>query len=135
MPTPITTSIYTFSDLIAGGFLYVDKTALIHKLVAPSKGQYFLARPRRFGKSLLVSTLKSIFLAERHLFDGLAIADLDYDWQVHPVIHLDLGSKAAGSLTELEDNLRTAVVQAAEVNHEKVSKSRARISAGFVRDD
>ena len=109
----INTSTFTFSDLIQGDFLYVDKTALVHELVAPSKGQYFLARPRRFGKSLLLSTFKSIFLGERGLFDGLAIAGLDYDWQTYPVIHIDLGSKQARSGTELECLLSYAVDDAA----------------------
>jgi hypothetical protein len=98
---PLTTSVYTFSDLIAGGYLYVDKTSLIHELIRGYKGQYFLARPRRFGKSLLVSTLKVIFQGRRELFDGLAIAKTDYDWKPYPVIHLDMGSCQAGSADEL----------------------------------
>ncbi len=102
---PLTTSIYTFSDLIAGGYLYVDKTAHIYELVREFKGQYFLSRPRRFGKSLLISTLKAIFLGQRELFDGLAIADTDYNWQTYPVIHLDLGTAAAQTAKELESNL------------------------------
>ena len=59
---PLTTSVYTFSNLIEGGFLYVDKTAGILDLLRPAVAQYFLARPRRFGKSLLVSTLKVVTL-------------------------------------------------------------------------
>jgi hypothetical protein len=98
---PLTTSVYTFSDLIAGGYLYVDKTAGIYEFIREYKGQYFLSRPRRFGKSLLISTLKSIFLGQRGLFAGLAIADLEYDWQKYPVIHFDLGDAAAGSPEEL----------------------------------
>ncbi len=89
---PLTTSIYTFEDLIKGGYLYVDKTAALHKIIAEYKGQYFLARPRRFGKSLLISTLKAIFLGKRELFKGLYIDTLDYNWQVYPVIHLNMGS-------------------------------------------
>ncbi|MFW5802431.1 MAG: ATP-binding protein [Verrucomicrobiota bacterium] len=99
---PLTTSVYTFSDLIAGGYLYVDKSAGIYELIREYKGQYFLSRPRRFGKSLLISTLKVIFQGRRDLFDGLEIADKDYDWQAYPVIHLDMGTAAARSATELE---------------------------------
>ena len=102
---PLTTSVYTFSDLIEGGYLYVDKTQYIYELIREFKGQYFLARPRRFGKSLLISTLKAIFLGQRELFDGLAIADTDYDWQTYPVIHLDLGTAAAQTAKELERGL------------------------------
>jgi len=111
---PLTTSSYTFSDLIAGGYLYVDKTAYIHELVREYKGQYFLSRPRRFGKSLLISTLKSIFLGQRKLFDGLFIAGTDYDWKPYPVIHLDLGTAAAETAERLEEHLRRKVRYAAE---------------------
>jgi hypothetical protein len=72
---PISTSIYTFQDLISGGYLYVDKTEYIHRLVSESKGLFFLSRPRRFGKSLLLSTLKAYFLGKRVLFLGLALYD------------------------------------------------------------
>ena len=102
---PITTSVYTFSKLIDDGFLYVDKTEGIYDLIAPGTAQYFLARPRRFGKSLLVSTLKAIFQGRRELFDGLDIAGTDYEWQSYPVIHLDLGTSAAQTAAELEAKL------------------------------
>mgnify|MGYP006279146825 CR=1 FL=1 len=104
---PLTTSIYTFSDLIRGGYQYVDKTAQIYPLVSEYKGQFFLSRPRRFGKSLLISTLKFIFLGQRELFEGLAIAETDYDWPVYPVIHLDLGSTVA---EDVEDT-KTALLE------------------------
>ena len=97
---PLTTSIYTFSNLINEGFLYVDKSAGLYDLIKRN-GQYFLARPRRFGKSLLISTLKAIFQGKRELFNGLAIDKLDYDWQSYPVIHLDMGSCAKSSSEDL----------------------------------
>ena len=87
----LTTSIYTFSDLIQGDFLYVDKTEYIWKLIRPAKELYFLSRPRRFGKSLLVSTLKAVFEGKRELFKGLALYDKPYDWLSHPIIHLSFG--------------------------------------------
>ncbi|WP_394296010.1 AAA family ATPase [Methanospirillum hungatei] len=59
---------YTFQDLIEGGFLYVDKTRDVYELVRYPKGLFFLARPRRFGKSLLLSTIKLYFLGKRDLF-------------------------------------------------------------------
>jgi len=102
---PITTSVYTFCDLIEGGYLYVDKTAGLYELIRGFKGQYFLARPRRFGKSLLISTLKAIFQGRRELFEGLFIATTDYDWKPYPVIHLDMGSAAAQTPAELEKKL------------------------------
>jgi len=102
---PLTSSVYTFSKLIEGGFLYVDKTPWIHALLEPAFAQYFLARPRRFGKSLLISTLKAIFQGRRELFDGLFIASTDYDWKPYPVIHLDMGSAAAQTPEELSGKL------------------------------
>ncbi len=111
---PLTTSVYTFSKLIESGYLYVDKTAGIHSLVNDIGGQFFLSRPRRFGKSLLISTLKAIFQGRRELFDGLAIAKTDYDWQTYPVIHLDLGTAAATTPEELEQHLLRKVRYAAD---------------------
>lgn len=77
--------IQTFSQIIQDGYVYVDKTASIHTLITTGKC-YFLARPRRFGKSLLVSTLSEIFSGNKKLFAGLAIESLPYDWKKYPVI-------------------------------------------------
>jgi len=110
---PIDTSTFTFSKLIDHGYLYVDKTAFVHELVCRPFGQYFLARPRRFGKSLLVSTLKSVFQGDRDRFAGLDIAETDYDWERYPVIHLDLGSTQASSTEDLGRRLSQAVDYAA----------------------
>ena len=87
----ITSSIYSFENLIEGNFLYVDKTEYIWQLIRPSSAGYFLSRPRRFGKSLTVSTLKAVFEGKKELFKGLAIYDKPYDWKPYPVIHLSFG--------------------------------------------
>lgn len=87
----ITSSVYNFEDLIQGNFLYVDKTEYIWQLIKPAKEMYFLSRPRRFGKSLTVSTLKAVFEGKKELFQGLAIYDKPYDWKPYPVIHLSFG--------------------------------------------
>ena len=84
----LTTSVYNFEDLIRGNFLYVDKTEYIWQLIRPAKSMYFLSRPRRFGKSLLLSTLKAIFEGKKELFKGLAIYDKPYDWKQYPILHL-----------------------------------------------
>jgi hypothetical protein len=81
--------IQTFSHLIQQNYVYVDKTEKIHELITTGK-YYFFARPPRFGKSLLVCTLESIFLGRKELFEGLAINRLPYDWPEHPVIKLSL---------------------------------------------
>lgn len=122
---PISTSVYTFSHLIEGGFIYVDKTAQIYRLIEPAFCQYFLSRPRRFGKSLLISTLKAIFLGQRELFKGLALDELDFAWKSYPVIHLDLGSCQAASGVELEENLLESVMRCARANGESVSAPRS----------
>ena len=77
--------IQTFSNIIQDGYVYVDKTALVHKMVS-SGTVYFLSRPRRFGKSLLVSTLKAYFQGRKELFRGLAIEQLETEWNEHPVL-------------------------------------------------
>ena len=106
--------IQTFEDLITGDFVYVDKTRHIREMLRPSKGLYFLSRPRRFGKSLLVTTLKAIFQGKRELFDGLAIAQADYDWPVHPVIHIDMGGQSICSPKDLAQYLSTQTALIAE---------------------
>ena len=80
--------IQTFEEIITGGYVYVDKTDLVYKLVDEGK-YYFLSRPRRFGKSLLTTTLESYFLGRRDLFKGLAIDSLETEWIEYPVFHLD----------------------------------------------
>jgi hypothetical protein len=82
--------IQDFVSIREDGFLYVDKTARIHELVTGSGKVFFLSRPRRFGKSLLCSTLGALFEGRRELFSGLAIDGLDWEWKKHPVIRLDL---------------------------------------------
>ena len=81
--------IQTFKNIIEGNYVYVDKTDLIYDLVHEKK-YCFLSRPRRFGKSLLVSTLKCYFEGKKELFKGLAIEQMEKEWTAYPVIHLDL---------------------------------------------
>ena len=80
--------IQTFSQLREDGYVYVDKTALIYQLVSTGK-IYFLSRPRRFGKSLMLSTLEAYYQGRKELFEGLAIAELEKDWHRYPVFHID----------------------------------------------
>ncbi len=84
--------IQTFEKLREGGYLYVDKTAFIWK-IASTETPYFLSRPRRFGKSLLLSTFEAYFEGKKELFEGLAIAGLEKEWKKYPVLHLDLNAK------------------------------------------
>lgn len=97
----ITSSVYNFEKLRQEGYLYVDKTEYIWKLINPAGESYFLSRPRRFGKSLTVSTLKAIFEGKKELFKGLAIYDKPYDWKPYPVIHFDFANCDIQSADEL----------------------------------
>ena len=97
--------IQTFSEIIREGYTYVDKTDLVWQLVHYAK-YIFLSRPRRFGKSLLVSTLESYFKGDKELFDGLKIMNIEKEWQQYPVIRLDLSTaKNQDSPDALRDRL------------------------------
>ena len=102
--------IQQFEKLRAEGFVYVDKTALVHKMVQEGN-YYFLSRPRRFGKSLLISTLKAYFEGRKDLFQGLAMEQLEQEWRVHPVLHLDLNIEKYASQESLDNILETNLVQ------------------------
>ena len=84
--------IQNFGEIRTNGYVYVDKTAVVHRLVQDGK-YYFLSRPRRFGKSLFLSTLRAYFEGKRELFEGLAIAKLEKEWKSYPVLHLDLNAR------------------------------------------
>lgn len=96
--------IQSFEFLREQGYLYVDKTALIYQLVTMGK-PYFLSRPRRFGKSLLLSTLEAYFRGRRDLFKGLAIEQMEKDWLEYPVLHLDLNAEKYDTRERLYDML------------------------------
>ena len=97
---------YIFSELREHGWVYVDKTAWLHRLVADASDRFFfLSRPRRFGKSLMLSTLQSIFEGRRDLFEGLAIAGTDYDWKPYRVLRFDFSGLATDSLEAFEEDL------------------------------
>ena len=96
--------IQEFEKLRTGGYVYVDKTEQIYDLI--DRGSYyFLSRPRRFGKSLLLSTIKAFFEGKKELFEGLAIAHKDVEWAEHPVLHLDLNTEKYDSKEKLENVL------------------------------
>ena len=98
--------IQTFSEIIHNGYVYVDKTDLVWQLTRYAK-YIFLSRPRRFGKSVLCSTLNSYFSGDKELFEGLKIMELEKEWKQYPVIHLSL-SRAKNQMTP--DGLRDALI-------------------------
>lgn len=96
--------IQSFEKIRRGGYVYVDKTDLIYK-IATTGEYYFLSRPRRFGKSLLVSTMEAYFKGKKELFDGLAISSLEKDWTEYPVLHFDLGGETYNDESSLDVTL------------------------------
>ena len=107
---PLPIGIQSFERLRTSGFLYVDKTALLYRLVTTGH-YYFLSRPRRFGKSLLVSTLEAYFQGRKELFKGLAIDGLEKEWAVHPVFHLDLNTQKYDAPEKLDQVLNRALTR------------------------
>lgn len=122
MLKPLPVGIQTFRDIINGGFLYVDKTRYIYELIRHSKGVYFLSRPRRFGKSLLLSTLDEIFQGNKELFKGLWLHDSAYQWQKHPILRLDFSLHRIQTAEELEESIKRHLRRIAK-------------DAGFVLED
>jgi hypothetical protein len=100
--------IQSFEKLRKGDYLYVDKTDLIYRLVTTGC-YYFLSRPRRFGKSMLLSTLQAYFSGQKELFEGLAISRLEKDWNTYPILHLDLNTEVYADVKALENKLNAAL--------------------------
>ena len=131
----LTSSVYSFEKLRTGGYLYVDKTEFIWNLINPAGESYFLSRPRRFGKSLTISTLKAVFEGKKELFKGLAIYDKPYDWKPYPVIHLDMANCQAKTPQALEDFIFDTLVGLSEEHKVKLrGRSNAKRFEFFIND-
>lgn len=102
--------IQNFESLRNDGYAYVDKTAMIFQLAAKGR-YYFLSRPRRFGKSLLISTLEAYFSGKRELFKGLAMEQLEKDWTAYPILYLDLNTARYSSKESLDEILNDVLTQ------------------------
>ena len=102
--------IQSFEKIRLGEYTYVDKTALIHQLVNTSN-YYFLSRPRRFGKSLLISTLEAYFNGQQELFKGLEMERLEKEWTKYPVLHLDLNTSKYDEKNSLINVLNDTLCQ------------------------
>ncbi|MBN2695287.1 AAA family ATPase, partial [bacterium] len=125
----LSTSIYTFKTIIQNNCMYVDKTKEIYELVNKINGQFFLSRPRRFGKSLTLSTLESIFKGDKELFKGLYIYEQKFEWKKHPIIKLSLNKVSSKTANELEEKLSYEIEDIAE-NYE-ITLSRKSTSEKF----
>ena len=125
--------IQNFEKIRKGGYFYIDKTALVYQLVKTGS-YYFLSRPRRFGKSLLISTLEAYFQGKRELFEGLAMEKLEKDWVKYPVLHLDLNTEKYDTPESLENKLNGALVEWEKIYGEEPSdKSLAMRFEGIIR--
>lgn len=102
--------IQNFGKLREGNYLYVDKTALMYRIVT-SGSYYFLSRPRRFGKSLLLSTMHAYFDGKKELFEGLAVSKLEKEWKKYPVLHLDLNTGKYDTPEALDFKLDMALME------------------------
>jgi hypothetical protein len=111
-----------FESLRKDGYLYVDKTAFVYEL-AKSGRYYFLSRPRRFGKSMLQSTLHAYFEGRKELFEGLAVERLEKDWIKYPVLHLDLNLIKRGSPESLDSVLNDTLCEWEELYGSRESEN------------
>lgn len=117
--------IQTFEKIIEGGYVYVDKTELVYKLVSSGE-YYFLSRPRRFGKSLLTTTLEAYFQGKKKLFKGLAMEQLEKDWVEYPVFHIDFSGADYTNPSMLMERLNNCLIQWEEI----YGKNEAEVSPG-----
>ncbi|MBR1872539.1 MAG: AAA family ATPase, partial [Bacteroidales bacterium] len=102
--------IQDFENIRRDNYVYVDKTDLVYNLSHGSGKYYFLSRPRRFGKSLLVSTMEAYFSGKKELFEGLAVADREKDWTEYPVLRFDLTGQSYSDTGALDDALNVQLV-------------------------
>ena len=108
--------IQTFEEIRKNDNLYIDKTEYIYRMTHTDGKYFFLSRPRRFGKSLLISTLQSYFEGRKDLFSGLAIEQLETEWREYPVLHF---SMAGGKHMEKEQ-LERYLIYILEANEKKL---------------
>lgn len=126
-------SISNFKQLRTEGYLYIDKTALVHQMLTGGEKYFFLARPRRFGKSLLVSTLYAALNCQRELFHGLALETTDYSWPLFGIIKLDFSLIAAKNAADFNAELSVLLAQTIDQYELKISLEYDRPIAAFRR--
>ena len=113
-----------FEDLINSDNLYVDKTKYLYNLITDRKKYHFLSRPRRFGKSLMLSTLDAIFRGKKELFKGLYIDSADYDWKEYPIIHIDFSRCPGNTEKTVDDWINDKLFEIADEHKIKLNRKR-----------
>ena len=107
--------IQTFSEIIGKNYLYIDKTEYVYRMTHSASKYMFLSRPRRFGKSLLTSTLHCYFEGRKELFKGLAIEKLEAEWNMHPVLHFDMSTAKHMDKERLDSELERKLLEYEEI--------------------
>ena len=107
-------SVSSFEKLITSGNIYIDKTKYLYELIVSGPTYYFLSRPRRFGKSLTISTLEKVFEGRRELFKGLYIDKADFDWKEHPIIHIDWSILDFEDKESLKEDIKGLLIEIAD---------------------
>ena len=108
--------IQTFSEIREGNYLYIDKTEYVYRMTHSSAKYMFLSRPRRFGKSLLTSTLHSYFSGRKELFHGLAMEKLEKEWVEYPVLHFDMSTAKHADSEQLLQELNLKLYGFEQIN-------------------
>ncbi len=104
-----------FTEIIKNDFIYVDKTKYLYEIVNSNEPYYFLSRPRRFGKTLFLDTLKTFFEGKRELFKDLYVYDKDWEWEEYPVIRLDFNNILTENKEVLKDSIRKKLNEIAKI--------------------
>ena len=124
----------SLSEIRELGALYIDKTERIYDLISQATKRFFLARPRRFGKTLLVDTLSEIFSGNKELFKGLSIYNKDYSWKSYPVIRLSLFNISANTSEELNNRLIRVIKQVASFNKYKIEWEKSSLAQDYLEN-
>ncbi|MDR1872304.1 MAG: AAA family ATPase, partial [Deltaproteobacteria bacterium] len=122
-----------FTEIIDHNYLYADKTRYIYQLLLRQKGQFFLSRPRRFGKSLLLDTLRELFTGNRQRFEGLWIGQSDYDFKAYPTLFLTLSTIDSDSPSVLKDEILTKLQDATPKGLKVLGKTPATYFGNLIK--
>jgi hypothetical protein len=122
MPKPLPSGVQNFRTIIEEGYLYIDKTQLIYELLRQPTGVYFLSRPRRFGKSVLISTLEELFRGNKEIFRDLWLYSSDYAWPNYPVMRFDFSLERVRTAEEMKEVIGTYLQEIADQSNIKLKK-------------
>ena len=111
-----------FAEIIKNNFIYVDKTKFLYNIISSNEPYYFLSRPRRFGKTLFIDTLKTFFEGKKELFKGLYVYDKDWEWEEYPIIRLDYNMITNTNTDKMKNNIIDIFKKTAEKYNIKINK-------------